>query len=106
MLQIILQSPAAEGGGIASFLPLILIVVVFYVFMILPQTRKNKKTKKFLEELKKGDKVVTTGGIHGKIGAIHDTKITIECEGETRFVIEKTGISAELSLAAQGQTTK
>ncbi|MCO6495572.1 MAG: preprotein translocase subunit YajC [Bacteroidetes bacterium] len=103
---ILLQTAAPAGGGIGQFLPLILIIVVFYFFMILPQTRKNKKTRKFLEELKKGDKVVTTGGIHGKVSSIQDSKVTIECEGTTSFVIEKSGISADLSLAAQGNPAK
>ncbi|MBX2985279.1 MAG: preprotein translocase subunit YajC [Bacteroidia bacterium] len=106
LLTSILLDAATPAGGIGSFLPLILIIVVFYFFMILPQTKKNKKTRKFLEELKKGDKVVTTGGIHGKVGSIQDTKVTIECEGTTSFVIEKSGLSAELSLAAQGVPTK
>jgi len=101
MFHILLQQ--TKSGGMETWLPLILIMVVFYVFMILPQSRKNKKTKKFLEELKKGDKVVTTGGIHGKIHGMTDTTITIQCHGETQFEIEKTGISAELSLAAQGK---
>ncbi|MCK9481657.1 MAG: preprotein translocase subunit YajC [Bacteroidia bacterium] len=102
---ILLDTPPPQGG-IGSFLPLILIIVVFYFFMILPQTRKNKKTRKFLEELKKGDKVVTTGGIHGKVNTLYDSKVLIDCEGATSFVIEKSGISAELSIAAQNGTSK
>jgi preprotein translocase subunit YajC len=100
MLQFILLD-SAPSGGIGQFLPLILIAVVFYFFMILPQTKRNKKMRKFLEEIKKGDKVVTTGGIHGKILSIQDKTVTIECEGATAFVIDKTGISAEMSESAR-----
>lgn len=96
----ILQAQGGDGGALGVLFPIILIVVVFYFFMILPQTRKNKKAKKFLEELRKNDKVVTAGGIHGKIISISDKTVTMQCEGETTFVIEKTGISAELSEAA------
>jgi preprotein translocase subunit YajC len=93
----------AAAANINQFLPLILIIVVFYVFMILPQSRKAKKAKQFLESVKQGDKVVTTGGIHGKISSIGDTTFTIVAEGDTKFVIEKSGISTELSLVAQSK---
>jgi preprotein translocase subunit YajC len=98
-MQIFLQAAEPSGGGSSMWITMLLVMVVFYVFMILPQTRKNKKAKKFLEELKKGDKVVTTGGIHGKVIGMTDKVITIQCEGETKFQIEKSGISAELSHA-------
>ena len=64
----ILMAPAqgGQGGGIMSFLPLIAIVVVFYFFMIRPQMKKAKEQKKYIESLKKGDKVLTIGGIYGK----------------------------------------
>lgn len=93
----------ANAGGIQQYIPLVLIMVVFYVFMILPQSRKAKKAKQFLESVKKGDKVVTTGGIHGKIVSINETTFTLETEGSTQFVIEKSGVSAELSLAQQSK---
>lgn len=102
-MEYILLQAEGQGGGIGSFLPIILIMVVFYFFMILPQTRKQKKAKQFLETVKKGDKVVTTGGIHGRILSVTDKNFTIECEGETKFVIEKSGISAELTQLANGQ---
>jgi preprotein translocase subunit YajC len=53
-----------------SLIPMVLIIVVFYFFMIRPQMKKQKDQKKYVEELKKGDKVVTSSGIHGKIAEI------------------------------------
>ena len=99
LLTILLQSnPGAgtgtggggsTGGGLGMFLPLILIVVVFYFLMIRPQQKKTKDAKKFREALKKGDKIITIGGIHGKILEVQDTTFIIETEGLTRLKIEK-----------------
>ena len=78
---ILLFMPPAEGqegGGFMSFLPLILIVLVFYLFFIRPQMKKSKDQKKYREALKKGDKIITIGGIHGKIIEVQETTFTIE----------------------------
>jgi preprotein translocase subunit YajC len=92
---ILLQAESQNPLG--GLLPILLIMVVFYFFMIQPQMRKQKKAKQFLEQVRKGDKVVTTGGIHGKVIEMNEQTFIIECEGETRFKIEKSGISAEMS---------
>jgi len=76
-----------------------LIFIVFYFFMVRPQQKKIKQQKKYVDELKKGDLIVTTGGIHGKVESIDtDTasSIIINSEG-SRLRIEKSAISAELS---------
>ena len=83
-------APAASGGimsSVQSFLPLVLIVVVFYFFMIRPQMKKQKAAAKFKEEIKKGDKVITIGGIHAKIAEIGDKTFIIEVEGGVRLKI-------------------
>ena len=99
---IILMAPPQEGGsGIGSFLPLILIIVVFYFFMIRPQLRKSKEQKKFRESLAKGDKVVTIGGIHGKVAELQDTTVTLEIGENTRIKVEKSAISAEFAPPAR-----
>ncbi|HSV87552.1 MAG TPA: preprotein translocase subunit YajC [Bacteroidales bacterium] len=91
---IILMTPPAEGtGGIGAFLPLILIIVVFYFFFIRPQMRKQKELNKFRENLKKGDKVITIGGIHGKILEIQERTFIIEVEGQNRLKIERTAVA-------------
>jgi preprotein translocase subunit YajC len=86
------------GGGIQAFLPFIAIIVVFYFFMILPQSRRRKKEKQFREELKKGTKVVTSSGIHGKLVDMNDTEGTVTIEtGAGKIKFEKEAISVELS---------
>lgn len=98
LLNILLMAQPAGGGGLGSFLPLILVVVVFYFFMIAPQMKKSKQQKKFREALAKGDKVVTIGGIHGKIVELNDQTYILESEG-TRLKMDRTSISMEASQA-------
>lgn len=82
-----------ESNPFMSMLPLILIIVVFYFFMIRPQMKKNKDQKKFREALKRGDKIITIGGIHGKIIEVNDTTFIIETEGQGRLKIEKSAVA-------------
>jgi preprotein translocase subunit YajC len=76
-LLILMSPPAGQSGqgGIMSFLPLIAIVVVFYFFMIRPQMKKAKDQKKYIEALKKGDQILTIGGIYGKIVEVKDDAV-------------------------------
>ena len=73
------------------------IFVVFYFFMIRPQQKKQKDQKKFISEIKKGDAVVTIGGIHGKVYSVEDSTVIIEVDKTTKLTIEKTSISLEAS---------
>jgi len=84
-----------DGGGLMSFLPLILIIVVFYLFFIRPQMRKSKEQRKFRENLKKGDKVVTIGGLHGRIAEVNETTIILEVNPQLKLTFEKSAIAAE-----------
>lgn len=81
---------------------LVLILVVFYFFMIRPQMKKQKEMKKFRENLKTGDKVVTIGGIHGKILEVADSTVLVNSEG-TKLRFEKSAIatSTDDQLAAK-----
>ncbi|MEI6507541.1 MAG: preprotein translocase subunit YajC [Bacteroidota bacterium] len=92
------MNPAPGANPLTSFLPLILIMVVFYFFMIYPQMKKTKAQKKFRETLDKGTKVVTIGGIHGKITDVNDNYFIIETEG-TKLRVDRTSISMEASQA-------
>jgi preprotein translocase subunit YajC len=89
---------------IGQFLPMLLIIVVFYFFMIRPQMKKDHK--KFVEELKKGDKVITTSGIHGKIVEMNDSTFLIEVESGTKIRFEKSSVSLESSKALSPTATK
>ena len=91
---------------IGQFLPMLLIIVVFYFFMIRPQMKKAKDHKKFVEELKKGDKVITTSGIHGKIVEMNDSTFLIEVESGTQIRFEKSSVSLESSKALNATVTK
>ena len=98
ILNILLMAPPAEGGssgGSMSFLPLILIMVVFYFFFIRPQMKKAKDQRKFREALKKGDKVITIGGIHGKINEVKESTVILEVEGQNRLELEKSAIISD-----------
>ena len=94
---IFLMAPTegGEGGGTQMFMMLGLMMVVFYFFMIRPQVKKNKAAQKFKESLEKGTKVVTIGGIHGKIAEIKDTTIILDVEGGQRLKVEKSAISVD-----------
>jgi len=85
-----------EGSGIGQFIPLILIFVIFYFFLIRPQQKKVKEHKLTYESLKKGDKVVTSGGITGVITRVVDNdKVEVEiAENVTVEVIRGTGIQS------------
>jgi preprotein translocase subunit YajC len=91
---------------IGQFLPMLLIIVVFYFFMIRPQMKKAKDHKKFVADLKKGDKVITLSGIHGKIVDLNDTTFLIEVESGTKIRFEKSAVSLEASQALNQTSTK
>lgn len=95
------QPQGQQGSGWTSLLPLILIFVVFYFFMIRPQMKKAKEAKKYRESLKKGDKIITIGGIHGKIVDINDATFIIEVEDGVKLKIEKTAVATDPSLIGQ-----
>ena len=83
--------------GWSSYLFIALIIVVFYFFMIRPQSKRAKEERKFREALKKGDKIVTIAGIHGKILEIDETTAVIETEGQGKLRIEKAAIAKNQS---------
>lgn len=98
MIATILLQASGSGLGMQQLVVFGLIALVFYFFMIRPQVKKQKDQKKYVNELKKGDKVVTTAGIHGRILEINDTTFLIEIDnGKIRF--DKSAISLEASKA-------
>ncbi|MVM41027.1 preprotein translocase subunit YajC [Spirosoma sp. HMF3257] len=74
------------------------IIGIFYFFMIRPQQKKQKDQKSFIENLKKGDSVVTIGGLHGKIASVDGTTITLEVDRGVKMTFEKTSISREATV--------
>jgi len=90
-----------ENSGIGQFIPLILIFVIFYFFLIRPQQKKAKEHKAMIENLKRGDKVVTAGGIIGTVERLMDNdKVEIEITENVRVeIIKSTGIQGLLNAA-------
>ncbi len=91
----LLMAPTEGGGGYSSFILLALLMVVFYFFFIRPQSKKAKELRKYREALKKGDKIVTIGGIHGKIVEVQETTFTIEVSENTRIRMEKSAVAGD-----------
>ncbi len=88
---------AAGAGGFMSFVPLILIFAVFYFMLIRPQQKQAKQKQQFLDELKNGNKVITSGGIHGTITGLTDTVVTLEIADKVRIKVARHAISSPLN---------
>ncbi|KRO55324.1 MAG: hypothetical protein ABR79_06045 [Cryomorphaceae bacterium BACL11 MAG-121001-bin54] len=89
-MMILLQ---AAGSGMSSLIMFGMIFAVMYFFMIRPQIKKQKKEREYRSALQKGDKVITIGGIHGKITDIKEDTVIIEVHGGTTLKVEKTAVS-------------
>ena len=96
------QILAGGGQDMNNILLLGLMVSVFYFFMIRPQMKKQKELKKFREALKTGDKIVSIGGIHGKILEVTDTTVLIQSEG-TKLRLEKSAVSQAMEDTLQAK---
>ena len=101
LLTILLQQQG-QGAGWLSIIMMVALVAIFYFFMIRPQTKRQKEIRKFREALSVGDKVVTAGGIYGKIKEIKDNIIVLEIADNVRIRIDKSSIYAT---AADSTTT-
>ena len=87
------QAASGQGGQIMAFLPLILLFAVFYFLLIRPQQKRAKTHKQFMENLKKGDRVVTSGGLYGTITGVTDDAVTIEVAEKVRVKILKGAVA-------------
>lgn len=91
---ILLMGAPAEGSNpLLTFLPLILIFVVFYFFIIRPQKKKEDTRKKMIEAVRKGDKVVTIGGVHGTVTQVDDASVLIQADANVKLRIDKNAIA-------------
>jgi preprotein translocase subunit YajC len=88
------QPTGATGqtNPLVTFLPLILVFVVFYFFMIRPQMKKQKELTNYRNSLKKGDKVITTGGIFGRVIEVKDYYVTVDVGGDVKLKIDKNAL--------------
>ncbi|UCG27223.1 MAG: preprotein translocase subunit YajC [Bacteroidales bacterium] len=98
LLHVVLMAPAGEGQSpYMSFVFLLLIIVVFYFFMIRPQVRKQKELRTYREGLQKGDKIVTSGGIYGKIVDVKENVVLVEVADNIRLRIDKSAVLKDSS---------
>ena len=100
-------TPAAEGQSPASFWIMMgLLMVVFWFFMIRPQQKKAKDAKKFRESLAKGTRIVTIGGIHGRILEVADTTVLVEVDSNVKLRFEKSAIAMDNTMQLTEETAK
>ncbi len=87
--------PASPGGGsfITAIIPFVLVFVIFYLLIILPSRRKQKKHQQMVDELKPGDKIITTGGIHGTVMGVQQDKIEIKISANVKIDISKNAVA-------------
>ncbi|BBO72739.1 hypothetical protein DSCW_01560 [Desulfosarcina widdelii] len=86
---------AAQGGsgGFASFIPLILMFVIFYFLLIRPQQKKTKEHKQMIENLKTGDRIITSGGLHGRVTGVSESTLTVEIAEKVRVKVNRGSVS-------------
>ncbi len=100
------QDPAAGclgGGGIAGFLPIIAMVAIFYFLIIRPQQKQQKKLNEMREAMKKGDGVVTSGGIHGVVTNVKGNVVTIRIAESVKVDVDKSALTVRESSAENGE---
>jgi len=89
---------AAQSNPLVTFLPLIAVFVVFYFFMIRPQMKKQKELNNYRKDLKRGDKVITTGGIYGRVYEVKENSITMEVGGDVKLKVDKNAVLKDPSV--------
>ena len=85
---------SASGSLGMSLLPFLAIIVIFYFFLIRPQNKKQKETQKMLDALKKGDKVITIGGIHGTVSSVKENTVIVKVDDDCKLEFNRTAISS------------
>ncbi len=90
------QAPTGSGGtggALLSLVPFVLIFVIFYFLLILPQQKRQKKLKEMLDSLKKGDKVVTSGGVWGTVTNLGKSSVTVQIAENTKVKVQRDSIT-------------
>ena len=90
----LLQAPAQQGNGWSGIILIVLLFVVFWLFFIRPQNKRQKEAQKFRDALQKGDKVMTIGGIQGKVHEVKETTIVITVDNNVNIEVEKSALVA------------
>lgn len=103
------QGGAAAGqgaGGFTSLIPIILMFVIFYFLLIRPQQKKAKDHREMVGRLKKGDRIITSGGLHGRVTAVSDTTLTLEIADRVRVKVARGNVSQVLQSSSPPQDNK
>ena len=98
------SAPSASGSLLGTLFPFLLIIVIFYFFLIRTKKKKQKETEKMLNALKKGDKVITIGGIHGVVSSVKEKTVILKVDDDCKMEFNRTAISSvELSEAEKAK---
>ena len=102
------QGGAGQGGagGFSGFIPLILMFVIFYFLLIRPQQKRTKEHRQMIADLKKGDRIVTSGGIHGRITGMDDQILTVEIADRVRVKVARSNVGGKISSTPQAEPQK
>ncbi|MDR0585890.1 MAG: preprotein translocase subunit YajC [Treponema sp.] len=87
-------SPGTPQSTLMSFAPIVAIVAIFYFLIIRPQNKKQKETKRMLDELKKGDRVISIGGIHGVIQSVRESSVIVKVDENTKIEFSRSAIAS------------
>lgn len=96
-LTLLQASPGQSGSGWWSIAMIVLIFVVMYFFMIRPQQKKQKELNQFRASLKKGDKIVTVGGIYGVVSEVRDDKLVVEIDSNVKILVDKSAVVKDMA---------
>jgi preprotein translocase subunit YajC len=89
-----------SAGGFSSFIPLILMFVIFYFLLIRPQQKKSKEHREMISNVKKGDRIVTSGGIHGDVTHVGETTMTVKIADKVRIKLARGNVAALVAVAS------
>ncbi len=99
-------APGAQGGGFGAFVPLILMFAIFYFLLIRPQQKKQKEHQAMIAGLKKGDRIMMTGGIYGRITSLEDSVLGVEIADKVRVKVNRSYVAALAQAASQNLADK
>ncbi len=85
-----------QGGGIIEFLPLVALVAVFYFLVLRPQSKRAKEQKAMVEALQRGDEVITTGGVVGRVNKVYEQYVGVELAENIEITVQKTAVQSVL----------
>jgi preprotein translocase subunit YajC len=95
-----------QAGGLTAFVPLILMFVIFYFLLIRPQQKKAKEHQSMISNLRKGDRIVTSGGVHGTIISLGDTTVSLEIAENVKIKINRGNVGGTLQGNAPAESKK